>query len=77
MLGSPPARLASPRLTTTRPGQAGLEYKCGCDLAKPYIFGEKCLLAVYIFSDLKRCRFATSIGYHWTPNTVILEALFD
>ena len=72
MFGSLPARLA-----TTRPGWVVLGYGCGCgcrcDLAKPYLFGERCLLAVYIFSDLKRCRFATSIGYHWTPNAVVLE----
>ena len=57
MLGSPHARAA-------RPARFG----CGCDLAKPYLFGERCLLAVYIslkFLDLKHCRFATSICYHW------------
>ena len=62
---APPSRLASPR-----PDQAGLGYGCGCNLAKPYLFGERCLLAVYIFSYLKRCCFVTSIGYHWTPIVV-------
>ena len=74
MLGSPHAR-CPPALP--RPDLAGLGYGCGCDLAKPYLFGERCLLVVYIFSDLKRCRFETSIGYHWTPNAVVLKALFD
>ena len=68
MLGSPPRQ---------DPTGLGYGYGCGCDLAKPYLFGEGCLLVVYIFLDLKGCRFATSIGYHWTPNAVVLEALFD
>ena len=55
--------LSSPHALVARPAGFG----CECDLAKPY-FGKRCLLVVYIslkFLDLKPCRFATSIRYHW------------